>query len=378
MKKILILHIAAGHGHTKAAEAIAEAFQAKNDSNVQVEIFDALEKTNPLFRRSYSQIYFKMVRWAAWFWGFFYFLTNVRFVYFFLAPLRFFWNRLQAKSLLDYLRKESFDVILFTHFLPAELCASAKGQGLLQSKLITVVTDVIPHAVWINPGTDFYWVMAEESIKTLVDRGVARERIHIGGIPISERFIKTSESQVASFRNQFGLKPDRTTLLFTSGSFGIGPTEAILHSLQEIGDRIQVLVVCGRNKTLYEVLNKKRYTFPITLFGFVDNMHEIMSVTDLMIAKPGGITMCESLAKGIPIIIMSPIPGQETYNAEWLLRRRAAFQIKTFSEIKEIVLKLSQDSSFRETIRNSIAKIAKPYAARDIVDFALKETAKTA
>ena len=370
MIKILILHVEAGHGHRRAAEAIADEFKSRGNSGIQIEVFDALEKTNRPFKHFYPKIYHQMILWVPWLWGFFYFLTDLSPIYFILAPLRSLWNRFQARRLREYIKEKQFDFILFTHFFPAEVCARAKREGLIRSRLITAVTDVIPHAVWVNPGTDHYWVMAEESIELIAGKGISKELIFPGGIPISSHFITKPEKE--PLREKLGLKNDRMTLLFTSGSFGTGPTEKILDSLQALGGKIQVLIVCGQNKSLFETLNKRRFSFPIFLFGFVNNMPELMSVSDLLIAKPGGMTMCESLVKGIPIIIIAPIPGQETYNAKWLLKRRAAFQVKRPNEIKDIVSRLIDDAHLFESTQSAIAQIAKPYAARDLVDFVLK------
>ena len=281
---------------------------------------------------------------------------------------------MQSSKLRVYLEKERFDLILFTHFFPAEVCATAKRKGKINATLLTIVTDVIPHAVWINPGTDYYWVMAEESVQKLVKNGVRENQIHPNGIPISREFMTTNNRAVLEKR--FGLKPNRLSILFTSGSFGIGPTEKVLHSFADLRDHIQVLVVCGNNRDLYETLNRKQFPFPVILFGFVNNMHEIMSASDLLIAKPGGATTCESLAKKLPMIILEPIPGQESYNAEWLKKRGAASQIGKPNEIKNLVQQIIQNPKLLTSVKEAIDKIAKPRAASDLADFILEQLKK--
>ncbi len=374
MTKILILYVDAGQGHRKVAEAVAEELKSRNTSELQVEVSDALEKTNWLFRCSYPVIYHRLVVWAPWLWGFFYYFTNLSVVYFLIAPLRSFWNWIQSGKLRRYLTKERFNYIVFTHFFPAEVCATAKKKGLIDSKLITIVTDVIPHAVWQNSGTDFYWVMASESAEVLLRNGITPTQIHPNGIPVSSEFLEKVD--VSALKNNFGLKPNRLTVLFTSGSFGIGPTETVLDSFENLRDKIQALVVCGKNQTLFETLNRKRFPFPVVLFGFVDNMHELMSVADLLVAKPGGATTCESLAKKLPMVIMSPIPGQESYNAKWLVSRGAAFQIKDPGEIKDIVSKIVNQPHTLDAMKQAIERIAKPQAASDIANFILSDFKK--
>ena len=365
--KILILHVEAGYGHRKVAEAISEALEKRRDSNLVVEVADAIKKTNRLFEASYARLYQGLVVWVPWLWGFFFWLTNQNFVYSLIRPFRTFWNWLQSDRLRAYVIEQNFDFILFTHFFPAEVCATLKRKGLIRAQLITVVTDVIPHAVWQNKGTDVYWVMAEESRKALLDRDASLQRVYVKGIPIGSKFFQ--ETNPAFLRQKFGLSDHRLTLLFTSGSFGIGPTETMLEHLGARRDRVQVMVVCGKNRKLFQILNQNRYPFSLILFGLIDNMHELMSVADLLVAKPGGATMCESLVKKVPMLISSTIPGQEAYNAKWLLQKDAALKLNHPSDFPLIIKKLLQEPSMLQTLRNSIDVVAKPHAGDDLVDF---------
>lgn len=371
MTKILILYVEAGHGHRKVAEAIEKELKSQAPSILDVQIFDALDKTNLFFRYFYPRTYYQFVIWVPWLWGLFYFLTNHPLIYFLIAPLRSLWNRLQSSALREHLKKERFDFILFTHFFPAEVCATAKRKGEINSKLITVVTDIIPHAVWQNPGTDHYWTMAEESLETLIKRGIPREQIFPNGIPVSDKFL--SEHDRGALQNRLGLNRSRLTLLFTSGSFGIGPTEAVIDSFSDLRDQIQVIVVCGRNQVLLETLKHRSFPFPVLRLGFIENMHEIMTVADLLIAKPGGATMCESLVKKLPMIILAPIPGQESENAKWLIRHEAAFSIKKPSDIKNLISQILTHPDLLEKTRKLIEKIVKPKAASDLAHFILNQ-----
>ncbi len=366
MVKVLLLYVNAGYGHRKVAEAAAQELKARNGKRLEVEIFDALEKTNFLFKNSYSELYFRMVKHTPWLWALFFSISNSAYVYPVIAPLRTAWNWLQSFSLRKYLGEKNYDYIIFTHFFPAEVSATMKRNGKIQSKLVTIVTDVIPHRVWVNPGTDYFWVMSDESAKALTEYGVSAGQIHIKGIPVSADF--TRPIDCAAVRKKLDLDQNRLTILFSSGSFGMGPTEEVLDTFSQFGDRIQVIVVCGQNKYLLQRLNSRQFPFKIRIFGFVDNMPELMSASDLLVAKPGGATMCESLVKHLPMIMTSPIPGQETHNAEWLTAHGAAFQIKDAYEIKDIVKRVVQNPQVLDSVRSAIKTIAKPQAAADLAD----------
>ncbi|OGW87416.1 MAG: hypothetical protein A3C35_03660 [Omnitrophica bacterium RIFCSPHIGHO2_02_FULL_46_11] len=369
--KILILHVEAGYGHRKAAEAIADELRLRKIPGLEVTVLDALEKTNGFFRRAYPEIYFRLVLWVPWLWGFFYSLTNRLLGYRLIRSIRSFWNKVQSGSLREYIKQGQFDAILSTHFFPAEVCATAKSEGQISSTVITVVTDIIPHATWRNFGTDYYWVIAEESMNALAKQGVPRRRIYVGGFPVASRF--EEELSTVKLRDEFGLKARRLTILFTSGSFGIGPTEATMNLFEDLSEKIQVIVVCGNNQTLFETLKKRTFSFPVASFAFVNNMHEMMSAADLVIAKPGGATTFESIAKGLLMIIVGAIPGQESGNAEWLLARKAAFQVKNPPEIKNLILKILADRKILDSARQSIKNLSQPHATRKLADFILTD-----
>jgi len=368
--KVLICHAEAGHGHRKVAEAIEEAIK-KKDASVSVEVLDALTKTPKSFAWSYPLIYFWSVMHIPWLWGAFFFLTNASFIYFFVRPFRSFWNHMQSARLRAYVIQGKYDVILFTHFFSAEVCATLKRRGKLTSKLITVVTDVIPHQVWQNNGTDIYWVMAENSKSALMSRGIDEKRIYAKGIPVNDIFLKQLPPD--ELKASLGLSSERLTVLFTSGSFGLGPIQELLLLLNQWKTAVQAIVICGNNENLLKTLRaqESHYEYPVQLHGFIHNMHEMMDASDIMFAKPGGATMCESLVKDLPMIIVSIIPGQETFNAEWLLESEAAFKMNTVDDVDQIMKRVMGDKRSLENMRMALRKIAKPNAARDIASFVL-------
>ena len=364
--KILIFYSTAGEGHKKIAEAIQKELKTRPNIS-EVEGWDAFDKVGKLFRESYPVVYYYAVKYAPKFWGILYEGTDTPAVASLIRPGRSVWNRFQSKSLRQFVIREKPDVIISTHFFAAEVFATAKRKGEIKSKILTVVTDVMPHTFWINEGTDRYWVMAEESRDALVKRGIPFDRVSVGGIPVDSAFCGQENREV--LLDRFGMSPKRFNILFSSGSFGIGPTERWLEELRPYGNQIQVAVVCGRNRQLYEHLSENRYPFPIFLLGFVPNMHELMSVSDLLIAKPGGATTCESLAKGLPMLISAPIPGQETRNAEWLVKQGASIEVRTVQEFQIAIQKCVENQEFLHELKTAVGSIAKPNAARDLADF---------
>lgn len=369
--KIDIIHATAGEGHRKIAMAVQEAFARAGRNDVQVRLINALDHVSPAFKASYAQTYYWSVMNAPDIWGFFYEILDNGFFYGLCRPFRLLGNSMNCGELVRNILANQPDVVISTHFMPPEILGRAKRDGKLNAKLLTVVTDFFPHTFWVNPGTDHYWVMAEETKRDLLRRKVPAEKITVGGIPVSGAFKPAGKKQ--EFLKKHGLEAGRFTILLTSGSFGTGPQEAILEELKAFTDKVQCFVVCGNNKALKTQLDAKTYPFPVKVFGFIDFMPELMEASDLMIAKSGGSTTSESLAKGVAMVVMHPIPGQETRNVKLLRIRDASFFLEKPSEIRGIMQNIFSDPQVMEKKRAAMAKLARPDAADDLVRMALEQ-----
>ncbi len=369
--KIDIIHATAGEGHRKIALAIEAAFKEQNRDDLEIRQLNALDYVDSTFQKTYAPIYYWAVRHAAAVWGASYEILDWQWLYNLLRPIRSLTNSHHAKKLLAAIARHQPDIVISTHFLPPEILGRAKLKGLIKSKLWTVITDFYPHTFWVNPGTDIYWVMTHETKDELIHRHVPSEKIAAGGIPILKDFFPTEKK--AEFREKYGFSKDRFTVLLTSGSFGLGPQEAILENLKSFADKIQCFVVCANNKELKSILDAKTYPFPVKTFGFVDFMPELMEASDLMIAKSGGSTTSEALAKGVPMVIMSPIPGQETRNANLLKKRNASYFLKRPEEIKTILQSIFDNPQEFARKKIAVETLAQPNAAFDLVQKVLSE-----
>jgi len=371
--KILLFHASAGYGHKKVAEVVAKEFRLRGLSQDEVKVIDALDLTSKFFADSYRGIYFNCVKYIPDAWGWVYELLDKAKVYRWVRPIRSRYNRIVGQKLLDLVRQENPDHIICTHFLSAELFASAKLRGEIQATLTTVITDFYPHTFWVNEGTDFYWVMNDVSKADLLRRGVDEKKVMARGMPVDSIFKPTGRRNEILSKWRFA--PDRFTLLITSGSFGLGPYSEILRNLSAYGDRLQCFVVCGNNQEMKAALDKERFDFPVQVFGFVNFMDELMEASDLLLAKPGGATTVESLAKGVPMIVLNPIPGQETRNARFLKEQDASFFMKSPDEIKPIFQAIFEYPELMDAKCKAVAAVAKPHATDDLVSFILKTTA---
>lgn len=362
--KTLIFHVSAGHGHARAAAAVAEAFRAAGE-DARVQCLDAADFTPRFFGEGYKSSYLFLIRRAPWLWGLGYFLLDQRLVYALFYPLRWFMNRLFAVELERFIEKEDPKVLVSTHFLPTEVAGHLKRRGRLAARVVTVVTDYLPHSFWIDPDTDAYAVALPETRDALLRRGVPEGRIRVTGIPIAKQFTQAVPRAVTL--QKLGLKPDIFTVLLTSGGAGVGALGRIAENLSDLGVPVQILVICGTNAGLKTRMDRVAARNPLLkAFGFVDNMHELMDAADLVIGKGGGLTLTECLAKSRPMIVFEPVPGQESRNADILVRYGAGVLARSVEEISKTVAQLIQNPARMAAMREGASRIARPQAAEDV------------
>jgi processive 1,2-diacylglycerol beta-glucosyltransferase len=174
-------------------------------------------------------------------------------------------------------------------------------------------------------------------------------------------------------RLRHGLAPDRTTCLVSAGGFGVGPIDQLVRSLLPLQHPAQIVAVCGRSEELHQRLTALAAEVPpvspVTLLpvGYT-TMDEYMAAADLMIGKPGGLTTSEALARGLPMVIVNPIPGQEDRNADYLLEEGAAIRGNNLPALAWKLDRLLADRPPPSAaLRQNALRIARPHAARDVV-----------
>jgi len=357
--KVLITYASAGAGHRRAAEAIYNYLKA-NRNDLQLELVDVLPFSGGFFRFCYNCGYPFLVHQAIWLWGFFFWLTEFRPTRGLSRKSALIANYLGCYKFVAYLIQERFDFIISTHFLNSELAANLKLKNKIQAKLITVITDFGVHPFWVCRGTDLYIAACGLTRDKLLNMGVPSDKIQAFGIPFSSSFVKTqNRNQLAA---KFGINPNKFTALVMTGSFGSGPLESIAESLSV---HVQVLVVCAKNKKLFNRLQKRRLQ-NVKVFGFVNNAEELMAVSDIIITKPGGSSIAEFLNMGLFPIFISAIPGQEQENIRILARYGIGYAPRNIKQIAELVIELKNDPQKLQDLKKNTGQLARPFACQEI------------
>jgi processive 1,2-diacylglycerol beta-glucosyltransferase len=365
-RRIAIATVTAGAGHLQAAAALEESWKRLYPDDV-VERRDVLEFTSKLFRKFYSESYLQLVERAPELWGAMFRKSDDPVAVEKLARVRQTLGRANARRFVEWLAEFGPDVVLCTHYLPQEILGGLRKKNVLAKwPLVTsVVTDFEAHALWIEKVVDLYCVAADSTGARLVARGVAKDAVVTTGIPVSDRFRGKIDRKAA--RKKLGLRDDLPVLLVLGGGFGMGPVAEIVTALNRLETTVQVAVVCGRNADLLREVATVERKHPTHLLGFVRNMQDWMTASDLILTKPGGLTSSEALALGRPMMILNPIPGQETANSDFLLERGAAAKINRIEDLPFRLAELLSGEGLSELSLKAKA-LGRPLASDAVVE----------
>jgi processive 1,2-diacylglycerol beta-glucosyltransferase len=357
--RVLIVYASSGAGHRRAAEAIYD-YLRDNHSDLGLKIIDVLDKTNALFRFDYTFGYSFLVKYAVALWRFAFWLTEFKLFRFLSSPIATFVNNINSISFIRYLIRKKPDVIISTHFLPADIAALLKRNNKINSKLITVITDFGVHPYWIAEGTDLYVVASDFTKERLLKEGVKPKRIKVFGLPFHPKFLGQFDRKALA--RKIGIDPGKFTVLLMTGFAGIGPLEKVAKLLSP---DLQVLLVCASNEKLHRRMMKKNIP-NLKVFGFIENTEELMAVSDCIVTKAGGSTIAEVINMDLVPIFISVIPGQESANVEALRRMGVGLTPKNICQVKEMVMDLMNNPDKLNLMKERLEEVKKPLACQEI------------
>jgi processive 1,2-diacylglycerol beta-glucosyltransferase len=359
-RRFLLLHITGRSGHHRASCAIAQTLSDLDPRAVVVNV-DAFDYTSPFVRWAITRTYVSLIRHQPDIWEYLYDNPGVhRRIHYFRALL----HRYQAAKfgrLLDEVRP---DAIVCTQAYPCGIAADFKKHHGMSIPLIGVLTDYAPHLYWFHETVDTYVVPSEQVKRRFVTRGVDPSRVKVLGIPIDPRFAQ-QESRAEAVRH-FGLDPSKPILLLMGGGTGFGQLRDIVRTLDTLPQPCQLVVIAGTNRQLLSWLQGQRYRHPVRILGYTDEVPTLMAAATLIVSKPGGLTTSEALARHLPLVIVNPIPGQEAYNARFLLSEGAAVQAVSPWTARQTVRDLLDNPEQLDAMRRRAAELAHPAAAQDI------------
>jgi processive 1,2-diacylglycerol beta-glucosyltransferase len=367
--KIAIFSVSAGAGHVRAAQALQAA--GKWYPGIETVHIDLMDLVPKLFRKVYTDTYIRMVESHPALWGYLYEKTDQEKADSALNRLRIAIERLNTQKLSKVLKEIGPDHVVCTHFLPAQLLSRKIAAGSFRRPVWVQVTDFDLHTLWVQDRMSGYFAANDEVAWRMEDRGIPRDTIHVTGIPIMPVFGAPLPRKECAL--DLGLDPSRKTLLMMSGGAGIGGIETLAERLLELREDFQLVALAGRNERLLADLKRIASRHPGRLFplGFTTTIERVMAASDLAITKPGGLTTSECLAVGLPMIVVSPIPGQEERNADFLLENGAALKANGAAALAYRVGRLLNTPELLQKLRENVLRLGKPDAARTVLDTVL-------
>lgn len=363
MKKVLILTTSTGQGHNQAADALIDILSQNDFSCTKYDFLASNSKfINKFIVKSYeiSASYFPKI------YGLIYRLTDTKFHNKILNML----FTLISNKLYKFIMESSPDIIIGTHPFTALIISRLKQKKNLKVPFISVITDFKAHAAYINNNVDAYITGSDYTKEHLVKNKIPPNIIYPLGIPVRESFY-LNNAIIPKIKDT-----EYFSILLMSGSMGLNNISYVFDELLKNKNKLRLTVVCGNNHKLKEKLLKK-YNIELTdkkihILGYTTDIASLMEYSDVIISKPGGLTVTESIIKNLPLIIPFIIPGQETDNANFLSTEGYSFYIHKYKEINPLIDKLIEQPSILLDKKNKLNELSSIYSIRNIVDICNK------
>lgn len=370
-KKILILSISTGQGHHEIGKAVAEGFESMGH---ETKFLDAYKYASKAVSKIISAGYLTSITYVPNFIARKVYNVSQKKTTPFkkLAPMKVM-NDLLALRLKKAILEYNPDIIVCTHVLSAMLAERIVIKEWSNAVTCGIVTDFTVHPFWENTyQLDFIVTPSELLNLQLEKKGIDISKVLPYGIPVDKKF--TQKKVREDIIKKYKLSDNKKTLLIMAGSMGYGNIIQTTSKLDALDFDFQIIVVCGNNAVAYEQLNALSYKKKIKIFGYSNDIESLMEVADIIITKPGGRTISESLIKGLPIIINDPIAGHEERNAEFLQNNGLALYVNNTFTVEEAVYSLLSFPT-RLTIRKQAIKLfAKPNATKDLCNALIKKS----
>ena len=374
MKNILIFYASYGGGHLSAAKSV-QKYISENYKDITVEMVDCMKCINKPLEKVTTGAYREMAKKAPKLWGKVYFDSEKGL----LSEISKDSNKLMAKKLSKLINEINPDLIISTHPFSSQMASYLKGKGKIDCEIATILTDFAIHKQWLvgSEYTNNFFVSNDTMKNDMIDLGINENKIHVTGIPMSDRFFETFDKE--AIYKMFNLNPDKKVILFFGGGeFGLGKdrTVQVLDSFIKKLTDFQIVAVAGKNekmKEAFEELAKNNQAEDrVRVLGFTDKVPELMHISCLVVSKPGGLTTTETLASSLPMIIINPIPGQEEENAEFLESKGAGVWLKSTDNPDDIIDLVFKDENRLEQMKENAIKLAKKNSTKEICNILLK------
>lgn len=361
MKKIILLYAKFGGGHLSAANSIKNYLESNYWQEYEVKIIDFFSYMSKILNKTVTSTYLESLKFFPWIYGKIYKYSN----YGRLSKIIKHTFDILSFRMKSLMLKEKPDIVVSCHPYSSHLCANVKKKNNIKFSLATIITDFAIHEqrVYWHENMDYIFVSHEKMKNDLISKWVDKNKIYVTWIPISSKFLNKFDS--IEIKKSFWLDDNKKTILFFWGwEFGISNMTIlkILKKFISYKNGLQIIVIAWRNERLklkFEKLVKKTKSENfVKILGFTDKVPELMSLSDLIVSKPGWLTTSESLASGLPMLLINPIPWQEVDNAEFL-EREGAWVSLTKNNYEEVIENILSNPDILSNMSKNAKAISK-------------------
>lgn len=370
--KVLLLYASYGNGHKAIANYI-EDYLLNNSNDYEVLTIDLLNNTSKIMGSFSRKVGEKLIlsKFPV-IWEVVYRFFDNKVNSFALNKIisKFFDNKNLKKKVVGF----NPDITIATHYFCSGIISRYNKQGIINSKLISIVTDHAVHEIWLknNKYEDAIIVGNKEAERSLLRKGISKDKVKNFGIPISSKFYECDYDKEELLK-KYNLTGKRKIILFFGGG-GIGAKASLPYLKIITKKRINydVIFIAGRNEELKEKaehLVKKYKRNNIKVLGFVNYISELLYISDIVVTKPGGITITECLCLKRPMIIINKNAGQEKDNYKYLVRNGYAIKASNHRSFLRYLIYLEINPKILERMENRISKIEKNNAMENLFNY---------
>ncbi len=324
-EKILILSLSAGAGHVKCAQGL---FKTLKKNSYQVQHFDTFVFLPKLLKKIIADNYNLLTRNSPQIWRLLYQKTNRENI----LLNGHFVNKIKkqiAKQLYDFIQIYQPDKIICTHFLPADLI---KQNPKIKIPVYIIITDYDIHQMWLIKNINKFFVATETMRQKMIKKNIQANKIIVSGIPFDEDIlIKQTKTEIKKEKE----------ILILAGGYGLISITDIIKYLNNLDLNFKITAISGKNNNLFKKLLKLKINKKITVKQWVNNIGYYLQKADLIITKPGGLTITEAINLQKPLLLIKPLPGQEEANANFIVENnygRLALNEKQLLNLTELLL----------------------------------------
>ncbi|KJS83016.1 MAG: hypothetical protein JM58_13435 [Peptococcaceae bacterium BICA1-8] len=361
--KVLIFSVSIGSGHDCVANALAQKIKEKSPDS-QVLIVDTFKYINSILNRVVVGSYMETIKFTPKVWGYLYDQAEdgER-----LVDMGQILSKLLSPKLDHLLVDFRPDILICTHAFPVGIMSVLKDKKKFRQPLVACITDFTVHSFWVQPLVDIFVIPSDDLVYPFLEENTNLEKVKPFGIPIRPQFLnKLDQSQV---RARLGLSQQLQTVLVMGGGLGLGKIEKVVYNLLDESE-LQILVVTGSNEKLKKNLEGLKRNDRLHVYGFIDNVAELMAAADIIVTKPGGITCAEALAMELPMAIVSPLPGQEDRNTDYFINKGVAIKVRKEEHlVRELTFLCGNQLRLRH-MKEMAAYLKKPDAAEKTIEAA--------